>query len=58
MDRKRLNRGATSPSDTEGFFQLKRHEFGPNRKRGGHPIAGQLDPNLWTIRQKIDLRTL
>ena len=54
-------RGAVAVGDeafTEAFFQLNRHEFGPNRKRGGHPIAGQLDPNLWTIRQKIDLRKL
>ncbi len=54
-------RGAVAMGDeafTEAFFQLNRHEFGPNRKRGGHPVSGQLDPNLWTIRQKIDLRKL
>lgn len=54
-------RGAVAMGDeafTEAFFQLNRHEFGPNRKRGGHPVAGQLDPNLWTIRQKIDLRKI
>jgi hypothetical protein len=43
---------------TENFFQLNRNEFGPDRKRGGHPIGGQSDPDLWTIRQKTDLRKL
>lgn len=42
----------------ENFFQLNKHEFGPNRTRGGHPLTGQNDPDLWTIRQKIDLRRL
>lgn len=26
--------------------------------RGGHPLTGQNDLDLWTIRQKIDLRKL
>lgn len=42
----------------ENFYQLNSHEFGPRRKRGGHLLAGQNDPNLWTIRQKIDLRRI
>lgn len=42
----------------ENFFQLNSHEFGPRRKRGGHPLAGQNDPDLWTIRQKTDLRRI
>ena len=42
----------------ENFYQLNSHEFGPRRKRGGHLLAGQNDPNLWTIRQKTDLRRI
>lgn len=42
----------------ESFFQLNRHEFGPKRSRGGHLLTGQNDPDLWTIRQKTDLRKI
>jgi len=42
----------------DAFFELNRGQFHPNRPRGGHCIHGQNDPDLWTFRQKIDLRKL
>lgn len=40
------------------FFQRNRVVFGKNREIGGRIILGQNDPNLFTARQKRDLRKL
>ncbi len=40
------------------LFELNRAHFGPDRSKAGHHVTGQSDPDIWTIRQKIDLRKL
>jgi hypothetical protein len=42
----------------ESLFELNRAEFGPERKSGARRIIGQCDPDLWTLRNKTDLRKL
>jgi hypothetical protein len=42
----------------EALFELNRGEFGPERKSGARRIIGQCDPDLWTLRNKTDLRKL
>lgn len=45
-------------SFVEALFELNRGEFGPERKSGARRIIGQCDPDLWTLRNKTDLRKL
>lgn len=41
---------------TEAVFELNRGHFGAKRTSGARRISGQNDPNLWTLRNKGDLR--
>lgn len=40
----------------EGVFELNRADFGAKRSTGARRISGQNDPDLWTLRNKGDLR--
>jgi hypothetical protein len=40
----------------EAVFELNRQDFGAKRKSGARRISGQNDPDLWTLRNKGDLR--
>jgi hypothetical protein len=40
----------------ESLFELNRHHFGDQRSSGARIIAGQNDPDLFTLRDKGDLR--
>lgn len=40
----------------EGVFELNRADFGAKRTSGARRISGQNDPDLWTLRNKGDLR--
>lgn len=42
----------------EAVFELNRQEFGAKRATGARRISGQNDPDLWTLRNKGDLREL